>query len=172
MAETRLIDLKGAWLEVASMAMDQDIDPQLIADTLESIEGEIEAKAEGYVAVIRNLQAEKAAVAARKEYVKGILQELTAMEKHLVSREEWLKENLKETMIAIGQEKIKTDTLSLNVRKAGGKEKLDKTGEVPDNFKRVIYEDDDDKIREYLKDHTCDWARLLPRTTYLEIKGV
>lgn len=172
MAETRLVDLKGKWIEVAMMSMDQDIDPQIIADTLESIEGEIEVKAEGYVSVIRNLQLEKATVAARKEYVKGILKELTAMENHLDNREEWLKENLKETMIAIGKEKIKTDTISLNVRKAGGKEKLDKIGEVPDNFKRVVYEDDDEKIREYLKDHTCSWARLLPRTTWLDIKGV
>ena len=171
--ETRLVDLKGEWLKVAEMSLDPEVDPQVISDTLEAIEGEIEVKAEGYMAVIRKLQYEKTAVAARKEYVNQILKELRAMENHLDNRETWLKENMKETMIAIGKEKIKLDTVSLNVRKAGGQQKLEKVADkVPDNFKKIVYEDDDEKIREYLKDHTCDWARLLPRTTYLEIKGV
>lgn len=171
--ETKLVDLVGEWKQVAEMSLDPEVDQQVIADTLEAIEGEIEVKAVGYAKVIRKIEFEKAAISARKAYVKDILKELTAMEDNCDNRVNWLKENLKAGMIAVGKEKFKTDTLSFNVRGAGGKQKLEKVEEkVPDNFKRVVYEDDDDKIREYLKDHKCDWAKLLPRTTYLEIKGV
>ena len=172
--ETRLFDLVGQWNEVTGYLLDPDVDEQTVLDTLEGIEGEIEVKADGYGAVIRNLEAEKAAVAGRKEYLKGILDEINAMDKHLDSKITWMKERLKDAMIATGkdEEGIKTDKFTFKVKKAGGKQKLVKDGEVPENFKRVVYEDDDDKIREYLKDHDVEWARLLPRATYLDVKGV
>lgn len=172
--ETRLVDLVGQWKEVTDYLLDPEVDEQVVLDTLEGIEGEIEVKADGYGAVIRNLEMEKAAVAGRKEYLKSILDEINAMDKHLDNKITWMKEKLKEAMIATGkdEEGIKTDKFTFKVKKAGGKQKLVKDGEVPDNFKKVIYEDDDEKIREYLKDHDVDWARLLPRATYLEIKGV
>ena len=172
--ETRLIDLVGQWQQVTEMALDPEIDGQMILDTLEGIEGEIHVKADGYGAVIRNLEMEKAAITGRNEYVKAILEQLTSMEKHIDSNVSRMKEHLKAAMIATGmdEEGIKTDTFTFKIKKAGGKQKLEKTGEVPDNFKKVVYEDDDDKIREYLKDHECKWARLLPRTSYLDIKGV
>lgn len=175
MGETRLVDLVGQWQQVAEMLMDPEMDEQVIADTLEGIEGEIEVKANGYGNVIRSLEYEKVALAARKEYVKGILEEITGMDKHLDNKIKWLKENLKEAMIATGkdEEGIKTDRFKFSVRKAGGQQKLEKVKDkVPDNFKKIILEDDDELIREYLKDHTCDWAKLLPRTTYLDMKGV
>ena len=172
--ETRLVDLVGQWQQVAEMLMDMEADPQVLLDTLEGIEGEIEIKADGYGSVIRKMEYEQAALKGKKEYVKGILDEITKMDKHLENQISWMKEKLKEAMIATGkdEEGIKTDKFTFKIKKAGGKQKLDKFGEVPDNFKKVIYEDDDDKIREFLKDNACDWARLLPRTTYLDIKGV
>lgn len=172
--ETRLVDLVGQWQQVADMMMDFESDPQIILDTLESISGEIEVKADGYGAVIRKMEFEKAALKGKKEYVKGILDQITKQEKHLENQIEWMKNRLKEAMIATGkdEEGIKTDNFEFKVKKAGGPQKLQKTGEVPDNFKKIVYEDDDDKIREYLKDNQASWARLLPRTTYLDIKGV
>lgn len=172
--ETRLVDLVGQWQTVADLMMDPECDPQTILDTLEGIEGEIEVKADGYGDVIRKMEFERAALQGKKEYVKGILDQITKMDKHLDNQIGWMKERLKDAMIATGkdEEGIKTDKFTFKVKKAGGVQKLLKTGEVPDSFKRVVYEDDDAKIREYLKDHDCDWARLLPRTTYLDVKGV
>ena len=172
--ETTLTQLLGEWKQVADLLMDPEMDEQTIIDTLESIEGAIEVKADGYGAVIRHLEMEKAAIDGRKEYVKSILEQLDGMSKHLDREITWMKEHFKAAMIAIGkdEEGIKTDNFIFKIKKAGGKPKLEKTGEVPDNFKKIVYEDDNDKIREYLKDHECEWARLLPRTSYLDIKGV
>ena len=172
--ETRLVDLVGQWNEVFDMLQDPEVDEEVVRDTLEGIEGEIEVKADGYGSVIRNLEMEKAAIAGRKAYLKEIMDQITAMDKHLDNKIAWMKDNFKAAMIATGkdEEGIKTDKFTFKLKKAGGKQKLEKTGEVPENFKRVVYEDDDEKIREYLKDNTCEWARLLPRTTYLDIKGV
>ena len=172
--ETTLTQLLGEWKQVAELLLDPEMDRQTILDTIESIEGAIEVKADGYGAVIRNLEMEKAAIDGRKEYVKSILEQLNGMSKHIDNDITWMKEHLKAAMIAVGkdEEGIKTDKFTFKVKKAGGQLKLDKFGEVPDNFKKIVYEDDDVKIREYLKDHECEWARLLPRTSYLDIKGV
>lgn len=171
---TTLTQLVGEWQQVTEMLMDPEMDEQTVLDTLESIEGAIEVKADGYGAVIRNLEMEKAAISGRKEYVKTILEQLDGMEKHIDHGINRMKDHFKEAMIAIGkdEEGIKTDNFIFKIKKAGGKQKLEKTGEVPQNFKEIIYKDNDDKIREYLKDHDCEWARLLPRTSYLDIKGV
>lgn len=171
---TTLTQLVGEWQQVTEMLMDPEMDEQTVLDTLESIEGAIEVKADGYGAVIRNLEMEKAAISGRKEYVKTILEQLDGMEKHIDHGINRMKDHFKEAMIAIGkdEEGIKTDNFIFKIKKAGGKPKLEKTGEVPNNFKKIVYEDDNDKIREYLQDHECEWARLLPRTSYLDIKGV
>lgn len=172
--ETRLMDLVGQWGQVQAMLEDPEMDEQTIMDTLEGIEGEIEIKSNGYGSVIRSLEYEKAALKGRKDYLKGILDDISKAEKHLDSRIEWMKARLMEAMIATGkdEEGIQTDKFTFKIKKAGGQQKLEKTGEVPDSFKKIIYEDDDARIREYLKENTCEWARLLPRTRYLDIKGV
>ena len=172
--ETRLVDLVGQWKEVAEMMMEMDSDPQIILDTLEGIEGEIEVKANGYGDVIRNMEFERAALKGKKEYVKGILDQITKMDKHLDNQIGWMKEKLRDAMIATGKDEtgIQTEKYTFKVKKAGGVQKLECTEDVPVNFKKIIYENDEAKIREYLKDHDVEWARLLPRTSYLDIKGV
>ena len=172
--ETKLVTLVGQWLEVANMMMDPDMDQQVIADTLEGIEGDIEVKADGYGMVIRSLEMEAAALKGKKEYVKSILDQITSAEKSLNNHVESMKNRLMEAMIATGKDEtgIKTDKFEFKFRTAGGVQKLECTEDVPDNFKKVIYENDEAKIREYLKDHDVEWARLLPRKKSLVIKGV
>lgn len=172
--ETRLIDLVGEWKQVADMMSDPEIDEQTIIDTLEGISGEIEVKADGYGSVIRNLEFEVSALKGKKEYVKGILDGISAEEKRLQNHIDFMKKRLLEAMVAIGkdEEGIKTDKFEFKVKSAGGVQKLETTEDVPDSFKKVIYENDTARIREYLKDHDVEWARLLPRSKILTIKGV
>lgn len=172
--EVKLLELVGEWKQVADMMNDPEMDEQTIADTLEGITGEIEMKADGYGSVIRSLEYEISALKGKKDYVKSILDEITAEEKRLQGHIDWMKGRLLETMIAIGkdEEGIKTDKFEFKVKTAGGIQKLETTEDVPDNFKKIIYENDNEKIREYLKDHDVEWARLLPKKKSLVIKGV
>ena len=172
--EVRLIDLVGEWNEVAQMMMDPDIDEQTVIDTLEGINGEIEIKADGYGSVIRNLEFEIASLKGKKDYVKGILDGITSEEKRLQGHIDWMKTRLMEAMVAIGKDEtgIKTDKFEFKITNVGGVQQLETTEDVPDSFKKIIYENDNAKIREYLKDHDVEWARLLPKKRVLKIKGV
>ena len=172
--EVKLVELIGEWKQVADMMGDPDVDQQTIIDTLEGISGEIEIKADGYGSVIRSLEYDIAALKGKKEYVKGILDGITAEEKRLQGHIDWMKTRLMEAMVAIGADEtgIKTDKFEFKVSTAGGIQQLETTEDVPDSFKKIIYENDNAKIREYLKDHDVEWARLLPKKRILKIKGV
>ena len=171
-----LFQLTGQWLDVADMMLDPDIDQETIKDTLESIEGEITVKADGYCDVIRKLEMEEASLKAKKEYVNSILKGITSLENNVKKNIEWMKNNLQTAMIATGLDEkgIKTDRFEITIKGVGGQRKLETTDNVPDEFliKEVVVKIDDKKIREYLKDHEVDWAWLLPGMKKLDIKGV
>ena len=174
--DTKLSVLVGEWKQVADMLLDPEVDQQVVVDTLDGISGEIEVKAEGYGHIVRSLELEAAALKGKKEYVKGILDQITAEEKRLNNHVDWLKSRLMEAMIAIGkdEEGIKTESFEFGIKTAGGVAKLETDDEIPEEFmkKTVVIEKDNNKIREYLKDHDVEWARLLPKKRSLTIKGV
>ena len=174
--QQKLLELVGEWQEVANMILDPDVDRQTIEDTLEGISGEIEMKADGYGMVIRNLEMESAALKAKKAYVDKISKDLGKEISGIDNDVEWMKNRLIDAMIAIGkdEEGIKTDRFEFKLKGTGGQQALKTTEDVPDEFKKttIVVENDNEKIREYLKDHTVDWAWLLPRKKNLVIKGV
>ena len=53
-----LYELAEEWDTVAEMLYDSETDEQVILDTLESIEGEIEDKADNYAKLIRTIKAD------------------------------------------------------------------------------------------------------------------
>ena len=166
--------LVGEYGEIMAMINDPEVDQQTVMDTLEGIEGAIEVKADGYGHVLRGIKMERTAIKAKKEYLKSLIDSLDKQDSRLESHEEAMKDRFMSALIAIGkdEEGVKTDEFTFKVVTAGGEQKLEKTGEVPENFKEVIYKDDNAKIRDYLKDHNVKWARLLPRKKRLDIKGV
>ena len=52
---SKLYELKENYKQIASMLYEEEIDEQCILDTLESIEGEIEEKADNYAVIIKEL---------------------------------------------------------------------------------------------------------------------
>ena len=50
---SKLYELKENWKQVQEMLYEEEIDEQCILDTLESIEGEIEDKADSYAMIIK-----------------------------------------------------------------------------------------------------------------------
>ena len=65
----KLYELTDQYDEVINLLYDGETDEQTILDTLESIEGEIEDKADNYARIIKNLSAEAEMVKAEADWL-------------------------------------------------------------------------------------------------------
>ena len=54
----KLYELTGEFLELMDMIDDPEVDQEMLQDTLEGIDYEIELKADGYAKIIRNLESD------------------------------------------------------------------------------------------------------------------
>lgn len=161
---SNLYQLTNDYETVLNMLYDEDADEEMILDTLESIEGEIEDKADNYAKIIKELEAKQN---ARKEEAKR----LTESAKLFENRVKALKSNLFNSMKATGKTKFATDLFSFNIAKNGGKQTLTIDGEVPEEYTKTITENDTDKIRQALeKGEKLTFAHLEPRGESLRIK--
>lgn len=161
---SNLYELNQNYEKVLNMLYDEDIDEQMVLDTLESIEGEIEDKADGYAKIIKELEAKQN---ARKEEAKR----LTESAKVFENRVKALKQNLFNTMKSTGKTKFATDLFSFNIAKNGGKQTLTIDGNVPEEYTKTIIENDTDKIRADLEaGKKLPFAHLEPRGESLRIK--
>ena len=84
---SNIYELTSNYEHLLNMLYDEDVDEQAILDTLESIEGDIEDKADGYAKIIKELEAKQK---ARKEEAKR----LTDSAKIFENRVKVLKSNL------------------------------------------------------------------------------
>ncbi|MCI9025828.1 MAG: siphovirus Gp157 family protein [Dorea sp.] len=163
----KLYELTEQYEEVMNFFYDGETDEQTILDTLESIEGEIEDKADNYARMIKNLSAEA-------EMVKAEADRLNRRYKSLNARAEWLKGTLKANMEFIGKTKFKTALFSFSVSKNGGKQPMTITenlGEIPNKF--LIQQDplvNKEAVRQLLAEKEVDWAHLEPYGTHLNIR--
>ena len=137
---SNLYQLTNNYETVLNMLYDEDADEEMILDTLEAIEGEIEDKADNYAKIIKELEAKQN---ARKEEAKR----LTESAKVFENRVKALKSNLFNSMKATGKTKFTTDLFSFNIAKNGGKQTLTIDGEVPEEYTKTITENDTDKIK-------------------------
>ena len=146
------------------MIYDEDADEQMILDTLESIEGEIEDKADGYAKIIKELEALRD---ARKVEAKRLTESATIFD----NRIKGLKRNLFNAMKQTGKTKFATDLFTFNIAKNGGKQALTIDGDVPEEYTKTIIENDTDKIRQALENgEKLPFAHLEPRGESLRIK--
>lgn len=159
---SNLYQLTNIYETLLVMLYDEETDEKMILDTLESIEGEIEDKADGYAKIIKELLGDA-------EKIKSEKQRLEARQKSFENRAKLLKNNLQEAMTKIGKTKFKTELFSFNIQKNGGKQALTIDGEVPDTFKKLV--DDSDKIRQALENgENLPFAHLEPRSESLRIR--
>lgn len=163
-----LYELTDQFLQLQQMLEDPDMDAQIISDTLEAVEGELEAKADGYARIIRNMEGSIAAIKAEKE-------RLSNKQNVLESSIKRLKDNLQASMVATGKVKFKTDLFSFGIQKNGGKAPVildvKDTSELPDDLVRIKEEADLDAIRALIeKDGSCKYAHLGERGESLRIK--
>lgn len=120
-----LYELTGKWLEVYEMA--GEVEQEVIDDTLESIEGEIEAKATGYGMVIRQLEADVNALAEE-------IKRLQAKKKAAENTIDRMKARLQESMAALGTKKITTPLFSFGIQKNPPRVVIDHPDAVPARY--------------------------------------
>lgn len=161
-----LYELTEQYEGIRMMLYDGETDEQTILDTLESIDAEIEEKADNYAKIIQDMKSSIEILKAEEERLK-------ARRKRLEAREDLLKTQLEENMRFIGKTSFKTALFSFNIQSNGGLQPLEigMISDIPMRF--LIQQDpvpDNKKIREYLKEHEVEWARLLPRGESLRIR--
>lgn len=161
---SNLYQLTNNYETVLNMIYDEDVDEQMILDTLEGIEGEIEDKADGYAKIIRELEAKRD---ARKTEAKRLNDSASVFDNRIKN----LKQNLFNTMKQTGKTKFATDLFSFNIVKNGGKQSLTIDGDVPEEYTKTITENDTDKIRQALENgENLPFAHLEPRGESLRIR--
>ena len=111
--EMNLYELTGQFLQLQQMLEDPEVDAQVLADTMEAVEGELEIKADGYGKIIRNFESNVASIKAEKD-------RLTALQNIYEGSIKRLKDNLQESMTATGKRKIETDLFKFSIQKNGG----------------------------------------------------
>jgi hypothetical protein len=120
-------ELTGEWLTVYDMLSDPDADEQAIADTLEGIEGEIEAKADNYAVIINELKADA-------EKIRNEEKRLADRRRALENRVEYLKSTLEGAMLATGKLKFKTPFYSFGIQKNPPTVIIDDAEKIPPEY--------------------------------------
>ncbi len=124
---TSLYLLTEQFMQLLHMADEEMFDQQIIKDTLEGVEGEIEEKADSYVKVMKSLEGDVVCIDAEIERLK-------TRKKTLVNNIDAMKTNLEGAMMLTGKTKFKTTLFSYNIQKnAPSLEVLDETM-VPTKF--------------------------------------
>ena len=122
-----LYELTNDYLTLLDMAEDPDVEEDVLRDTMEGIEGEIEIKADGYARVMKQLEA----TSANLEYE----------EKRLMNRRKTIDRNIKrmkqalqDAMVATDKRKFKTDLFSFSIRKNPASVVIDHETSIPPEF--------------------------------------
>lgn len=158
-----LFELVDEMQELYDMATDPETDPEALDGSIESVMGVIEVKACSYANLIKQLEMEQ----KQAEMVSQAFADKAKVRKNNVKR---LKEALLFAMDRLDKKDLPAGAFTFKIQKNGGVQPLKIDGEVPQNMTKVIVEPDNDKIREFLKENTCDWAHLEERGRHIVIK--
>ena len=140
-----LYEITANYIRIADMMDDPELDPQLLADTMEAVEGELEVKSENYAMVMKNLEGDIAALKAEEERLKTRRQTLENNIKRM-------KAALQGAMEATGKTKFKTDLFSFNVQKNAPSVVIDTEDldTLPEEFIRIKKEVDKTALKDAL----------------------
>lgn len=164
-----LYELNIQFQTILEMAEDDELDPQLISDTLEGVEGEIEVKLDSYGVVINELQMDVAKIDME-------IKRLTEKKKQINGNIDRMKEAVKNTMDLMGTRKVKGDNFTWQIQKNGGKAPLilDESVPVisyPEEYQLWDVKPNKDIIRQDLEaGKELPYARLGERGESLRLK--
>ena len=126
---TALYQLAIEFRETADKLADLDLPPEVVADTLESIGGDLELKAQNVALFTRNLEATAAAI-------KQAESDMAARRKAIERRVQGLKDYLLHAMQATGIKKIEGPYLRIGVRDNPEAVEVLDAAQVPAEFMR------------------------------------
>lgn len=112
-----LYDLNVQMQTILEMAEDDELDPQLIADTLEGLEGEVEDKLDSYGIVMNELYMDI-------EKITVEIKRLTDAKKRISNNIDRMKEAVKASMDLMGKKKVQGNHFTWQIQKNGGKAPL------------------------------------------------
>lgn len=162
-----LFDLVGEYKELYAMLTDTDEDDkELVETSLETVQFEIEKKAEGYLAILERLDMEEAAAEKQKEY-------WTKVVNARKNGKKWMKQHIADAMMMMGVDEIQAGGKKFKLQPNGGVLPLQfvPNKEVPQNYMKITYEKDNDKIRKALESgEKLDFAYLGQRGKSVRVK--
>lgn len=164
-----LYEVTGDLLQLQSMLEEDDVDPEVLAGTLEAVQGEYEIKLESCCKVIKNLEADVVGVKAEVD-------RLTGKRKGLENNIDRLKKAMFNSMKATDTPKIKGQLFTVAIQKNGGKIPVivasdADTSKLPDKLVIVTEKANLDAIREALEaGKTVEGYSLGERGESLRIK--
>lgn len=158
-----LYELKESYLNVQD-AIENGLD---LDEVLQTLDDEIETKADNYAKIIQNMTAD---VEAIKNEEKRLKEKRQACEKGIKR----LKENLQNAMIETGKRKFKTDLFSFSIAKNGGALPVIvdvDVSELPDDLVIITEKPDTKAITKYINDTgDLSYAHFGERGESLRIK--
>lgn len=122
-----LYELSQEYLNLLTLAEDPDVDPEILADTMEGIDGEIEEKADCYARIIRQMEADAAALKAEADRI-------TNRRRTIENNIRTMKNRLEDAMIATGKVKFKTELFSFGIQKNPARVVIDDPTKIPAGF--------------------------------------
>lgn len=140
-----IYEITGNYLQVQELIEQGELDAEMLQDTLEAIEGEIEVKADGYAKIMKNLQKD---IDGLKAEEKRIADRRKVIENHIKS----LKLNLEGAMIATGKKKFKTDLFGFGIQKNPASLAIEEGTEIPADFIKVVESIDKTALKKAVKD--------------------
>lgn len=145
--KTTLYEITEDFRRLYEMADEYDLSPEDIADTLESLQYELEEKADGYAIIMRQLEGDIA-------LLKTEIDRLSSRKKTVENNIKRMKQGLETAMKAADRPKIKTKLFSFSVQKNPPSVVMDEQyiENIPDEY--LIPQEpkiDKKKIKEDLK---------------------
>lgn len=150
-----LYEITDEYRKLLEIAEDPDMDPDVLRDTMEAIDADLEDKADGYAKVIRTLEAEEAGVDAE-------IKRLQARKSAVSGNKGRIKDALEKAMRQTGKTKFKTVLFSFGIQKNPPSVAILKEDSVPIDY-LVVPDPQPDKKRilaELKAGAKFDWAEL------------
>lgn len=163
---TALYEIANEYRAISDRLHDLDLDEETIADTLESLSGELTEKSTNVAKFVRNLEA----MAAQ---IKEAEAQMAARRKSIEKRAENIRKYLHTNMEKAGITKIECPWFVVSLRTNPASVQIDDEAEIPDEYMREIpakYEPNKVAIKSSLQEGIAVPGCHLERTTRLEIK--